>query len=103
MATLRLLPPASGNQGTIKVHGRTYTAATGSFIDVPDFDAGHMLASGWLQLSTPQASGVTTARPTKLPNGLILPKGYTYLDTTLGYAVLWDGLAWRNPCTGAAV
>lgn len=103
MATLRLLPPAGGNHGTIKVHGRSYTAASGSYIDVPDFDAGHMLANGWLQLSTPRASGATSARPTTLPNGSRLPAGYTYLDTTLGYAILWDGAAWRNPATGASV
>ena len=32
-----------------------------------------------------------------------LPAGFHYLDTTLGYLVVWDGASWRNPATGAAV
>jgi hypothetical protein len=47
------------------------------------------------------AEGVytTATRPTFGVN----QDGTTILDSTLGYIIVWDGAAWRNPATGAAV
>lgn len=103
MATLRLLPPGSGQRGTFKVNGRSYSCALGAAIDVPDFDAGQMLANGWLRPGPVQASGPTAQRPTRTQSGQTLPAGYAFHDTTLGLVILWDGYLWRNPTTGAGV
>lgn len=103
MATLRLLPPADGNHPTIKVHGRTYNVPLGSTVDVPEGDAAHMLGNGWINPGRVQAAGATSARPANQPNGARLTAGYTYLDTTLAYIIVFDGLVWRNPATGASV
>lgn len=104
--TMRLLPPIGVAYQTIKAHGgRTYTAAPGSVVDAPDQDAFLMMSNGWMCPRDVRSSGPTSARPTKLPAGNSIndAPGYTYLDTTLGYAVVFDGATWRNPDTGAAV
>jgi hypothetical protein len=108
MTTLqRVLPPISVGKQTIKIHGRIYNAAPGSTLDVPDFDAGVLMANGWLIADRVRGAGPTTSRPTTSPPGQFpgqpLPAGYSFLDTTLGYVVVWDGNAWRSPATGAAV
>lgn len=93
--TMRIMPPADGLHGTITVNGRTYTCALGSTIDVPDQDGLVMTHNGWVAAAPMAAS--TTARPAA-------PfKGQTFHDTTLGYNIVWDGKAWRNPTSGAAV
>ena len=90
-----MMPPGSGLHSTIKVNGRTYTCAVGSAITVPDFDAAVMAANGWISLVG--FVGPTTSRPsTPNPDQL-------YNDTTLTYAVVYDGKTWRNPQTGASV
>ena len=97
--TQRLLPPGSGLQPTITVNGRTYTCAPGSTIDVPDADATVMLANNWVTGTPDRFGGVgaSTARPSNpYPQQL-------FLDSTLGYVIVWDGVAWRNPATGAAI
>jgi hypothetical protein len=94
MATIRMMPPGGGRT-TIAVNGRTYTCAVGSAIDVPDFDAFVMLSNDWVKAG--DAVGATAGRPSN-PN-----KGQQFHDTTLGYNIVWDGKAWRNPATGASV
>jgi hypothetical protein len=94
--THRLMPPGDGNHGTVTVNGRKYTCALGATIDVPDADAYVLMANGWTTASAGGA-GTTAARP-------INPTpGSEFHDTALGYTIKWDGKAWRNASTGAAV
>lgn len=100
MSIIRLLPPAAAGLGPnpITVNGRTYTAPVGATIDVPDFDALVMKANGWTDVAHFAAGvGATATRPAN-PT-----KGMTYVDSTLGVVIQWDGKTWRNPVTGAAV
>lgn len=96
MTLIRLFPPPDGNHPTIAVNGRTYTCAQGATVDVPDFDANVMMANGWTRAAS-GGVGATTARPANPSNGM------QFHDTTLGYTIVWEGKAWRNPATGAAV
>lgn len=62
--------------------------------DVTSGDASVLTSQGFVVLGT---SGATSTRPSN-------PKlGHRHIDTTLDYEVVWDGSAWRNPVTGAAV
>jgi hypothetical protein len=93
MPNVRLIPPPGG--ATTPANGRSYTCAANATLDVPDFDAFVLIANGWLKVAG--SVGATSARPAS-------PfKGQTFHDTTLGYNITWDGKAWRNPATGAAV
>ena len=105
MTTMRLLPPIAPGRQTISVNGRSHTCQIGSTIDVPDFDAGVMCANGWTSPGPVRGSGATSARPATFPSGtaFAIPPGFTWLDTTLGYIIVWDGATWRNPATAAAV
>lgn len=94
--TMQLMPPADGLHPNITVNGRAYSCALGSVLNVPDQDASIMLANGWMAAST-GGSGATSARPSS-PS-----KSDEFHDTTLGYLIRFDGKAWRNPHSGAAV
>jgi len=102
MPNLRLLPPPSPafGQNPIKVTAdRVYTCAVGSYLDVPDFDAVTLLANGWTHTAdVGMGAAITANRPT---TGL--KRGSRFHDTTLGYDIVWDGLTWRNPTSGASV
>lgn len=95
--TTRVLPPADGLHNTISIFGRTYTCAADGFLDVPDDDAAVMTANGWQHAGHGGSVGATAARPAWTKN----ERGRTFLDTTLGYLIIWDGQNWRNPTTGA--
>lgn len=105
-ATQRLLPgeAAFGFQQaakTITVNGRIYTAVDGTTVDAPSQDVGVLTANGWFLVGGNGCVGVgaTALRPT---GGLLA--GSTYVDTTLGYIVVYDGAnEWRNPVSGATV
>jgi hypothetical protein len=100
MATHRLLPPVAGprvNQQTL-TNGRSYQAAPGTPLDVPDYDAQGLVAAGWTFVSL---SGPTSARPTGSLGMYPLAQGLEYFDTTLNAALTYDGSAWRDG-TGAA-
>lgn len=91
--TVRFIPP-KGASATITFNNRTYSCAANSYIDVPFMDAGVLGANGWIWVS---GSGSTAQRPTSpFPQQL-------YHDNTLGYVVVWDGAAWRQPSTGTSV
>jgi hypothetical protein len=93
-----MLPPVTASGTAITtVNGRTYTCAPGSYLDVPDFDGNMLAANGWI-VSTPLGTSTTANRPTAP-----LVAGMRYLDTTLGYTIVWDGATWRNPTSGASV
>jgi hypothetical protein len=94
MTTVRVIPPAGG--ATTVVKGRTYTAAAGATLDVPDFDAYVLEANGWHILAG-GGVGTTALRPTNPYKNL------RYLDTTVGALIHWDGVTWRNTVTGASV
>ena len=96
MANIRILPPPTGTKPSITLSGRTYTCALASFLDVPDFDASPAAANGWT-IVAPNGVGTTAQRPTPATSGM------RYMDTTLGFIVIHEGLVWRNPASGAAV
>lgn len=91
--TVRFIPP-NGKANSIAVNGRTYSCAANSYIDVPFLDEGIVSANGWVQVA---GSGTTAQRPNPAFPGQL------YHDTTLNYVVVFEGSAWRNPASGAAV
>ena len=95
MPSIRVMPPSSGATSHT-VNGRTYSAAVGSSLDVPDFDAYVLIANGWTSAAG-GGVGTSSQRP------LNPPKQTQFHDTTLGLTIVWDGKAWRNPANAAAV
>jgi hypothetical protein len=87
-----MMPPGSMTGGaTIKCHsGRTYTAAPGGTLDVPDFDAVVLEANGWVKLAY---VGTTAQRPV---NPI---KGLPFIDTTLSKVCVHEGSNWRDLIT----
>ena len=78
---------------------RSYSASAGGYIDAigdpSSGDASALSSQGFIPIG---GSGATTQRP----NGAgFLKPGFIFVDTTLGLVVVWDGLGWRNPVTGA--
>jgi hypothetical protein len=97
----RILPPAAGLTQTMSANGRPYSAAPGAVLDVLDADANVLLANGWV-CGIP--SGPTTSRPkTRFSEPYNVGPGSLFVDTTLAAVIIWDGAAWRNVITGAAV
>ena len=102
--TLRLLPPPEIAYRSLTVNGRSYSAAPGAVLDVPDFDAEILLANGWIA-GTPICTcgqahggiGATAARPSPPARGM------HFYDTTVGADIVFDGNTWRNAVTAAAV
>ncbi len=102
--TIRVAPPANAQKGVnpITVNagsgqpGRTYSAAVGSTLDVPDHDAFQLIRNGWHQCGSQVAT--TANRPTAG-----IAKDTYMIDSTLGKAIMYDGTQWRDPVTGAVV
>ncbi len=92
----RMMPPSGPFGNPITLNGTVYSCASGSTIDVVDHVAALLKANGW-QMGSDTGADATANRPAK-PN-----VGQTFLDTTLGYVVKWDGKVWRNPSSGVAV
>ena len=93
MSIFRMFPPIAAVYQTAVANGRTYTSTPGNYLDVPDFDAALLAANHWIK--GPMV-GTTAQRPaTATP--FLLGNGVPYLDTTLGYVVIYDGVSWRNP------
>ena len=101
--TFRLLQPIQAAMQKINVKGRAYSGSVGSTVDAPDFDAGVLMANGWMAPGPIQGSGATSLRPVTLPVGCKIPAGFTWLDLTMGLTIVWDGATWRNPANGASV
>jgi hypothetical protein len=106
MSTTRMLP-LNGATVTVTIppppvsasYARAvYTATGGGYIDAAgdptSGDAAELTSMGFILVA---ASGATSGRPVGAKPGT------QYVDTTLGYMVIWDGLAWRNPATGASL
>ena len=100
MTTIRMLPPVAVSHQTKGCNGRTYAGAPGVALDIPEFDAKILQASGWVFIAP---SGPTASRPTAATG--LYPKvaGANFFDTTLGVIIVFDGSTWRNPSSGAAV
>lgn len=94
--THRMTPPASGFYNPMTINGVVYSCAAGATIDVPNHVADVMKANGWM-VAADAGADTTANRPAAIK------VGQTFLDTTLGYTIKWDGKVWRNPVTGAAV
>lgn len=101
---MQVMAPGSGKAGSITVNGRSYTCALGSVITVPFHDGQALMANGWIPVCA-NGSGTTADRP--IPGSTPLFQqgrpGGSFHDTTIGVVIVWDGFAWRNPLTGAAV
>jgi hypothetical protein len=102
--TKRVYAPIGGGNNTV---GTTqYKAAEGTSLDVGNDVATQLIATGW---SYGVQVGTTAQRPTStmpaqgVDPDAVLKKGLKYLDTTLGYEIVYDGKVWRNPATSAAV
>jgi hypothetical protein len=89
----RFIPPG-GLAKTSIVNGRTYSAAANGYVDVPVMDAFTLSAEGWCQVA---GSGTTAQRPANPALGQL------YHDNTLGYIVVFEGAAWRQPSSGSTV
>jgi hypothetical protein len=92
--TYRFLPPTAVVKQSISANGRVYSAMPGSYVDAPAMDAGVLGANGWCLVA---GSGTTAQRPA---NPFF---GQLYHDNSLGYVIIWEGTAWRQPSTGSAV
>jgi hypothetical protein len=88
--THRLIPNTAKSK--VVVNGRTYDPSIGAQ-DVPEFDATHLQANGWVFLAP---SGPTTQRPTSSVGVYPRVQGVEFWDTTLSHMVIWDGANWRN-------
>ena len=94
MPNWRMFPPSSPS-GTIVVGigNRTYRCAQGNFLDVADFDAAVLRSNGWTSMGR---VGSTAERNASVYVGIPGQGGLSYVDTTLGYTVWWDGANWRD-------
>lgn len=73
-----------------------YKPGKGTTLDVFDDTAEYqtLTSNGWLRLAP---VGTTAQRPTSVHAPSL------YIDTTLGYMIVFDGISWVNPVSGAAV
>ncbi len=93
---------------TIPGTTRTYSASAGTSINVPGEDGLILVAHGWCGLTLEGAfagAGTTAQRPTSA-SFPTLRKDMFYVDTTLGYVVIYSGPVlneWFHAATGASV
>jgi hypothetical protein len=103
IATLAMMPPGNRSSTTTNVNGRSYTCNLGSvLLNVPYFDAEDLECNGWIR-SCRDGSGTTANRPTTNLVGGPLSVPFRFIDTTLNTEIIWDGVNWRNPITGAII
>lgn len=98
--TMRMLPPVDVAYRRREVNGRTYSAAPGTVIDVPDHDGLMLSANDWILVAR---VGTTAQRPTGTADPNSPTPGTQFYDTTLGALIVFDGATWRSPVDGAAV
>jgi hypothetical protein len=95
-----IVGPNAAAVSPVIVNGRAIPASASPVDDT--FEAtGSLCGSGWFRVCR---VGTTAERPTTSaqepsPAGISM----LFLDTTLGYVIVFDGVAWRNPMTGAVV
>ena len=98
--TTRIGPPANTSIGPSPFtaqHGLVLKCAVGSALDVDDHVAQQAANNGWHIFAL---VGTTAQRPTA---SWVLKRDLRYIDTTLGLEIMFDGVQWRNPVTGALV
>ena len=106
MTTVRILalPTPSGlvpTPITFAPTGQSYSLVPGTIYDLPAHIADFLKVNGFAVLGT---SGPTSSRPTtSSPFPTTAVVGSVHVDMTLGYSVVWDGTAWRNPANGNSV
>ncbi len=92
--TIRMHAGSATKSPITTINGNRYTPVPGTPLDVPDQDAQILEANGWVKAFP---VGATAARPAT-------PSRQQYfIDTTITAVIVWDGAAWRNAITGAAV
>lgn len=96
----RMFPSPKPQYQTLSFYGRSYTGVPGTFQDVEDSDAQMLEANGWSRVAQ---VGPTASRPAATVNPGVPTRGDKYFDTTVGDMIVFDGLTWRSPITGAAV
>ena len=103
--TIRMLGKWSNAGQAPTYWGATGVAYSGWVIDAGPSDVLALTAAGWTPIAgvngnqaalPPAQSGSTKSRP--LPGAVAA--GQTYVDTSLGAVVVWDGAYWRNPLDG---
>ena len=93
--THRIMPPPVGAPfNPITLGGIVYQCAQGATLDVPDHIADLLAANGWTKCADTGAN--SSARRPANPK-----KNQTFLDTTLGLVIKWNGNNWINPVNGS--
>lgn len=112
MALYRMLPPPPTNlfgqpsNMITTVNGRTYIGVANTPQDVPDFDGKLLESSCSWQKVADIGTGTTAQRQAQslLPKGQGAPNaGDEFMDETLNMIVVFDGVNWHRPDTGAIV
>ena len=109
-ATVRMVPkmplPPGASVATVTLHGRVFSAAPGSFIDVGEADA-FSLEGTFIRVC---AVGPTSQRPAYPPNAASDPRiyadpvGLEFLDVSINKVIRCaGGGVWVDPTTGASV
>jgi hypothetical protein len=83
---------------TMTVNGRTYAAGGLLTIDRSSIDYSPLAAMGWAVIA--HHSGTTAQRPSDTEQGVALPWGFMYLDTTINKVVVWSASGWVDHLTG---
>jgi hypothetical protein len=93
----------TGALGPSQTPTKVYTCTVGSTIDVagPPW-AGEADALTQQDFAVVGASGTSATRQASTTGGYY-KAGTLFVDTTLALVLMFDGLVWRNPVTGAAV
>jgi len=91
-------PPLSPQYCGFTANLRTYAGNVGDVVVVQDYDVATLLAAGWIRLPD---SGTTAQRPQRAAFDFVA--GAYFNDTTIGKLIVFDGVAWRDPVTGAVV
>lgn len=94
MNTYRMITPANRAGRMVEVSGRSYQLTPGQMLDVPQH---HLEAVGSAGAELIGPVGTSADRPAQPYRGGV------YIDTDLNKMIVFDGHAWRDPVTGAAV
>lgn len=95
MARQKVRIMCHGSGVATSVQGK-YKAAAGTMMDTFDDSAEYLqlTSNGWLRVAV---VGTTAERPVQ-PHA---PS--TFVDTTLGKMIVYDGVVWRDPSSGSVV
>lgn len=103
------MAPGDGALNPITIPGtaRTYSAAVGSYVVVPDFDWITVDNAGWVALNGNNDMGSDVGTTAQRPSQTVNPvaPGFQFYDTSLSTVVVALGpkTGWANINTGAIV